>query len=267
MQFIDLFKTEKPVIGMVHLPPLPPAPLWQGESYDQILAFALADAKALSAGGVDAMIVENQNDLPFSAQDVSPVTTAWMAALTREISRQVSVPVGVNVMFNDWKAEMAAATAGGAQFIRVEVLVDPSWSDMGFLDACAPGLLRLRADLRSDVAIFADIQGKYTAPCSPRSLAESAHDAQHRGLADALIVTGSGTGHSAPIENVRLVKEHVSIPVMVGSGVTPQNVDEMLATADGAIIGSWLKKDGKLANPVDEERVKQFMKVVKKARE
>ncbi|HEX2980759.1 MAG TPA: BtpA/SgcQ family protein, partial [Anaerolineaceae bacterium] len=231
MKFNTLFKDAKPVIGMVHLPPLPASPLWRGQTYDEIFAFALADAKALADGGVDAMIVENQNDQPFVAGEVSPVTTAWMAAITREISRAVSVPVGVNIMFNDWKAEMAAATAGGASFIRVEVLVDPSWSDMGFLDACAPGLLRLRADLRSDVAIFADIQGKYTAPCSPRSLVDSAHDAQHRGLADALIVTGSGTGHSAPIENVRLVKESVTLPVLVGSGVNPNNVAEMLNTA------------------------------------
>jgi membrane complex biogenesis BtpA family protein len=262
----NLFSTSKPVIGMVHLPPLPLAPQWNGKTYDQICEFALADAKALADGGADAMIVENQNDIPFQPAEVSPVTVAWMAALTREISRQVNKPVGVNVLFNDWKAEMAVATAGGASFIRVEVLVDPSWSDMGFLDACAPGLLRLRAELRSNVCVFADIQGKYTAPCSPRSLVDSAHDAQQRGLADALIVTGSGTGHSAPIENVRLVKEHVSIPVLVGSGVTPQNVSEMFSIADGAIIGSWLKKDGKLANPVDVNRVKQFMDVVKKAR-
>ncbi len=266
MEMQQIFGVDKPVIGMVHLPPLALAPQWQGATLDEILEGALADAKALEQGGADALIVENQNDLPFEPGDVSPVTTAWMAVITREVIHQVNIPVGLNVLFNDWKAEMAAASASGAQFIRVEVLVDPSWSDMGFLDASAPGLLRLRAALRSKVAVLADIQGKYTVPCSPRDLADSAHDAQHRGLADALVVTGVGTGHSASVDDVRAIKKRVSIPVLVGSGVTPQNVQEMFTAADGAIIGSWLKKDGKLANPVDVNRVQQFMRVVKEVR-
>jgi membrane complex biogenesis BtpA family protein len=266
MDLKELFRTDRPVIGMVHLPALPLSPKWQGKSYDQIFDFALRDAKALAEGGVDGMIVENQQDVPFLPERVAPVTLAFMAAITREIQRQVSVPLGVNVLFNDWQAELAVAEAGGAQFIRVEVLVDPSWSDMGPLDACAPEMLRLRAALHSRVRLFADVQGKYTAPRSPRPLVDSAHDAETRGLADALIVTGSGTGHSAPIENVRAVKAGVHLPVLVGSGVTPQNAAEMLSTADGAIIGSYMKKDGKLDNPVDVERVRTMMAAARKGK-
>lgn len=258
-----IFQTNKPVIGMVHLPPLPLSPKWRGEVYDQILEFALADAKSLETGGVNGLIIENQHDVPFLPGQVHPVTVAFMAAIAREIQRKVSIPIGINVLFNDWQAEMAIAEATGAAFIRVEVLVDPSWSDLGFLPACAPELTRLRAALRSKVKIFADIQGKYTYPCQPRPLADSAYDAQIRGLADALIVTGTGTGKSASIDDIRQVKEAVSIPVLVGSGVNLENVKTMLSVADGVIVGSYLKTGGRLENPIDPAKVQALMKAVR----
>jgi uncharacterized protein len=144
--------------------------------------------------------------------------------------------------------------------------VDPSWSDLGYLEACAPGLLRLRQMLRSDVRILADIQGKYTVPCSPRPLTDSAQDAQNRGLADAVIITGSGTGHSASLDDIRKVKKSINIPVLVGSGITPQNLAEMMDVADGAIVGSFFKRNGELANSVDADRVRQIMEIARKVR-
>lgn len=266
MVFEEIFHTSKPIIGMVHLPPLPLSPQWTGEGYDSFLQFALQDAHALEQGGVDGVILENQNDIPFLPREVSPVTVAYMAALGRDLRRQVDLPLGINILFNDWQSEIAVAAAVGASFIRVEVLVDPSWSDMGYLEACAPALLRLRQTLRSDVRIFADVQGKYTVPCSPRPLADSAQDAQNRGLADAVIITGSGTGHSASLEDIRQVKKSIHIPVLVGSGVTPQNLTEMLGAADGAIVGSFFKRDGELANPVDADRVRQIVEIARKVR-
>jgi membrane complex biogenesis BtpA family protein len=263
----EIFRTNKPIIGMVHLPPLPLSPKWNGASYDQILDFALTDAENLEKGGVDGLIVENQNDVPFLTAQVHPVTVAFMAALVREIRRKVSIPIGVNVLFNDWQAELAIAEAGGAEFIRVEVLVDPSWSDMGFIPACAPELTRMRTVLRSKAKLFADVQGKYTYPCQPRPLVESARDAQARGLADALIITGTGTGKPASINEIRQVKESVSIPVLVGSGVNLENIGEMLSVADGVIIGSYLKVNGRLENPIDPIRVQNLMKIVRQERD
>ncbi len=266
MVFEEIFHTSKPIIGMVHLPPLPLSPKWTGEGYESIHRFALQDARALEQGGVDGIILENQNDLPFLPKEVQPVTVAYMAALGRDLRRQVDLPLGINVLFNDWQAEIAVAVAAGASFIRAEVLVDTSWSDLGYLEACAPGLLRLRQTLRSDVRIFADVQGKYTVPCSPRPLTDSAQDAQDRGLADAVIITGSGTGHSASLEDMRQVKRSLHIPVLVGSGVTPQNLSDMLGAADGAIVGSFFKRNGELANPVDADRVLQIMEIARKVR-
>lgn len=254
--FSDVFASKKPVIGMVHLPPLPLSPLWKGAHLDAIAEFALKDAAALEAGGVDALIIENQNDQPFVTGQVSPPTVAFMTTLAYQVRRAVNIPIGVNILFNDWQSEIAVAEAVKAAFIRVEVLVDTSWSDMGMLDACAPELLRLRSALHSNVNIFTDVQGKYTVPCAPRPLVDSAKDAQTRGLADAIIVTGSGTGHATPIDSIREVKAAVGIPVLAGSGTTPDNITDVLNVADGAIIGSYFKKDGKLQNPVDVDRVK-----------
>lgn len=257
--FSDVFGSKKPVIGMVHLPPLPLSPLWKGAKIDEIASFALSDAKALQAGGVDALIIENQNDQPFITGSVSSATSAFMTALAVQVRQSVTIPIGINVLFNDWQAEISIAEAVGASFIRVEVLVDSSWSDMGLLEACAPELLRLRAALKSNVNIFADVQGKYTVPCAPRPLVESAKDAQTRGLADAIIVTGSGTGHATPIESIQEVKAGVSIPVLAGSGTRPDNINDVFAVADGAIIGSYFKVDGKLQNPVDVDRVRTLV--------
>lgn len=255
----ELFGVKKAVIGMVHLPPLPGAPLWKGESLDEILDFALKDAASLAAGGAHALIVENQNDQPFLTGPVSPQTVAVMTVLAHEIKKAVTLPVGINVLFNDWQSELAIAAAVKAEFIRVEVLVDSCWSDMGFIPASAPDLLRMRESLPVKIKLLADIQGKYTSPCVPKSLVDSAADAEVRGLADAIIVTGSGTGHSAPLENIQRVKEKVHIPVLAGSGITAENVAEVFAVADGAIIGSYFKKDGRLQNPVDAERVKKLV--------
>ena len=258
----SIFGPKKAVIGMVHLPPLPGAPLWKGATQDEILDFALQDAINLAAGGVSALIVENQNDQPFFTGSVPLLTVTCMTALALEIKRAVNLPMGINVLFNDWQAELAIAAAVKAQFIRVEVLVDSSWSDMGFLPASAPELLRMRGSLPVDVKLLADIQGKYTHPAAAKSLAESAADAESRGLADAVIVTGSGTGHSAPLENIRQVRAKVQLPVLAGSGITAENINEVFAVADGAIIGSYFKKDGHLQNPIDIARVRNLVKKI-----
>jgi hypothetical protein len=244
---------------MVHLPSLPLSPRWKGASYDELIQFALVDAQALSEGGVDGIILENQNDNPFLNREVPLVTVAFMAAIGRDLRNRLTVPLGINILFNDGQAELAVAKAVDAQFVRAEVFVDPSWSDSGYLEPIAPTLQRLRQALNVPVQIFADIQSKYTTPCSPRPLTESARDAQHRGLADALIVTGAATGKSASFQDFQEVKQSVQIPVLAGSGLTPQNAVELLPAIDGAIIGSYFKRDGKLENPVDADRVRKMM--------
>jgi len=167
MSLEHIFGVSKPILGMVHLPPLPLSPRWNGAGYDDLFQYALADAQALYDGGVDGITLENQNDNPFLNQEVPLVTVAFMAAIGRDLKNRVNLPIGINILFNDGQAEVAVAKAVDAQFVRAEVFIDPSWSDSGHLEPIAPTLLRLRAALEARLQIFADIQGKYTTPCSP----------------------------------------------------------------------------------------------------
>lgn len=262
MSFQGLFSVEKPVIGMVHLLALPSAPAFSGQ-LDAIYERARADALALAEAGVDALIVENFNDEPFMVGEPAAVDVAVMAAITHEIRNQVSIPVGVNVQFNAWQAEMSIAYACRAAFVRVEVFVDRVISAMGVVEPCAAQITRCRTALGArGVQLWADIQTKYTTNITPQPLTASAKDAQAAG-ADALIVTGAATGSATPLDAVAEVKAHTRIPVVVGSGANRETITDVLRIADGAIVGSSLKEDGNVLKPVSRERSAAFMRAAR----
>ncbi len=257
-----MFGDETPIIGMVHLLPLPGTPAYRG-SISAIYDRALADAEALQLAGVNALIVENFGDEPYLIGEPEPAQLALMAGITREVERVVDMPVGVNVQFNAWRAEVALALACEVQFMRVEVFVDTVISAQGTVQPCSAQITRYRKQLSAEhVQIWADIQTKYTTNIVPQSLEQSAKDAQNAG-ADALIVTGGATGEATPLDAVRQAKGASSLPVYVGSGTTAENVRDVLVVADGAIVGSSLKVDGIAANPVDAERAASFMRAAR----
>lgn len=259
---------KKPVIGMVHLPPLPGSSRYAGESLVNLVHFAVEEAKALCKGGVDAVLVENFNDFPYAINNVPTTTLISMAVITYAIKEKINKPVGVNILFNDFENELYLAFVLELDFIRVEGFIDLLFSDLGPLVPAAPQLMRLRRLLGAErVAILADVQGKYTHPFPPRDIFESARDALERGGADAIILTGARTGQAADLNMVRNLKEKVpGARVFLGSGITPSNVAELLAVADGAIVGSYFKKDGKVWNRVDPKRVEELMVIVEKLR-
>jgi len=263
-----LWETRKPIIGMVHLPPLPGSPGYRGEPLEEIVRFALREAEALWKGGVDAILVENFHDYPYPIGKVPTPTLITMAAVAHRVREAVDIPVGVNLLFNDAEDELYLAWCLGLDFIRVEGFVDLLLSDMGPLLPAAPDLMRLRRTLGAEgVAILADVQGKYTHALPAREIADSARDALERGHADAVIITGARTGQAAPLELVRRLKEELpEARVLLGSGVTPDSVPELLAVADGAIVGSYFKRDGDVHNPVDPDRVRRLMAAVKDVR-
>lgn len=262
MSFKGLFTVDRPIVGMVHLLALPGAPAYGGD-LDAIYQRAYDDARALAQAGVDALIVENFSDEPFMIGEPAAHDLALMAAITREIVRLVSIPVGVNVQFNAWGAEIAIAHTCGAAFVRVEVFVDRVISAMGVVEPCAPQITRYRAALGARrVQLWADIQTKYTTNITPKPLIVSAIDAQAAG-ADALIVTGAATGSATPLDAVADVKKAAAIPVLVGSGTGIDNAGTVFQIADGAIVGSWLKIDGKAQNPVSMERTRAFVQAVR----
>ncbi|WP_439026025.1 BtpA/SgcQ family protein [Haloarchaeobius sp. DT45] len=254
-----LFGTEKPVIGMVHLPPLPGAPRFDGDRA-AIRERMLADARALDAGGVDGIMVENFGDAPFYPDDVPTHVVADMTALCRELVDSVDVPVGVNVLRNDAEAALSIAAAVGADYVRVNVHVGATVTDQGLLQGQAHETMRLRDRLDADVAVLVDVGVKHAVPLGDRPLKAELADACERGLADGIIVSGSGTGDPTShqvLEDARALLDarFPETPLFVGSGVTRTSVAQTLDLADGVIVGTDLKTEGETTNPVDDERV------------
>lgn len=258
---------KKCIVGMIHCLPLP-GTLGYGGDVEAIYARVLADAAALQAAGVDAMIVENTNDTP-GASRLEPEQIAALAAATRLAVENVNVPVGVDASFNDGVAGMAIACAANAAFIRSPVFVDNlQVTGIGALRPCAKEVIRFRRLLGAErIGIWADVQVKHSHPLSPGiSLEESAQAARERG-AEVLIVTGLSTGLETPLASVQRVKAAVPLPVVVGSGFKKQNAREQLSIADGAIVGSAMKRDGVILDPIDPELSRQLMEEVRRITE
>jgi len=253
-------RLERTIIGMVHLPPLPGSPRWDG-AMARVVALALADAHALVDGGVDAVLVENFGDAPFTPGRVEPATVAAMSVVAAEIRRSLPrTMLGVNVLKNDARAALAVAAAVGAEFIRVNVHAGAVLADQGIVQSDAYGTLRDRRLLGADVAIFADVGGKHAVPLGPVDIDQTARDLVHRGLADALVVSGPATGQATPLGDVKRVRGAVAdVPILVGSGVTAETAAELLSVADGVIVGTSVKRNGDVRLPVERARVEQLV--------
>src|SRR5258705_1053976 len=253
-------RLERTVMGMVHLPPLPGSPRWDG-SMARVVAWALADGGALSEGGVDAVLVENFNDMPFTPGRGEPAPVAAMSGVAAEARRALPrTPLGVNVLKNDARAALAVAAAVGAEFIRVNVHAGAVLADQGIVQSDAYGTLRDRRLLGVQVAIFADVGGKHAVPLAPVEVEQTARDLVHRGLADALVVSGPATGQATPLAEVKRVRSAVpDVPLLVGSGVTAETAAELLSVADGLIVGTSVKRDGAVRLPIDRARVERLV--------
>jgi len=260
LQFGRRMRLSRSLIGMVHLAPLPGSPRWSG-SMERVQAAALADAQALVEGGMDALLLENHGDAPFSPRRVEPATVAAMATVAAAVARAFpQVPLGINVLKNDGRAALAVAVAAGARFIRVNVHAGAVVADQGLVHSDAYALLRDRRLLDADVRLFADVQGKHAVPLAPVELEQEARDLVHRGLADGLVVSGKATGEATPVADVKRVRSAVpDTPLLVGSGATPETAAELLSIADALIVGTALKRDGRVGNPVDPARVRRLV--------
>jgi membrane complex biogenesis BtpA family protein len=257
----------KPVIGMLHLPPLPGSPKFAASSTIGLIRDAvLRDADALSAGGVDALMLENFGDVPFYPTRVPAHVVASMTAIAVAVrDRFPELPLGINVLRNDGCSALAVAAAVRAHFIRVNVLCGARVADQGILQGIAHDLLRDRVTLRAqDVRILADVDVKHSVPLgatSETSLESDVEDTLVRGLADALVVSGTGTGKATDPAHVARVKRAAGAhaPVFVGSGIDERTMPLYLADADGFIVGTAFKRDAKAGNPVDPDRVSRII--------
>jgi len=265
----EIFGADKPIIGMVHLIPLPGAPGYDFYGMDAIIEKALADAKILEEGGVDGLMVENMWDHPYYVgEDVPPEEMTAQAVVAREVVKSTNLPTGINVIHNGGKITLSIAVASGAKFVRICLLAGARVWDTGeFNHGCAAELLRLRKHLGAEhIKIFADVDKKHSVPFPGIDL-ETHILWTERYLADALIVSGKLTGWAPELEKVKKAKGFArDTPVLVGSGTTAANVKDFLKYADGIIVGTDLKKEGVNENPVDISRVKKYMQAVRKAR-
>jgi membrane complex biogenesis BtpA family protein len=258
----DVFRTAKPIIGMVHCWPMPGAPGYTGYGVDTVVERALEDARALAEGGVDGLIVENMWDVPFrSGSRVAPESVAAHAVVARAVRDRVDLPLGINLVHNGGTALLGIAVAAGASFIRVCMFTGAGVWDAGQWDeGCAAELMRRRKDLGAEhVKIFADVDKKHSVRFPGIDLQTHVSWTRFFG-ADALIVSGRMTGDAPDVAKVREAKALAGDrPVLVGSGTDERNVAAFLDAADGAIVGTSLKYGGECANPVDPERVRRLV--------
>lgn len=261
--YSDLFGGGRPIIGMIHLMPLPGSPGFKG-SMEQVLERAILEAEILADGGLSGILVENYGDSPFFPARVPPETVAAMAVAVREVAGTTSLPTGVNVLRNDAEAALAVAAAGGGRFIRVNVHVGSMFSDQGLLSGEAFQTLRKRAALGLSIPVLADVMVKHATPPPGQSLESAARDCWFRGKADALILTGSETGRGPHADSLARVRTALppSAKIWVGSGATAENVSSLLKSADGIIVGSAIQEGGFAGGGIERDRVLAFMEAV-----
>ena len=263
---LELFPQHgKLFIGVVHLRPLPGSPRWQG-NIEEVIDFAVRDVLAYQRGGAHAVFIENFGDVPFTKGPVPPETVAALAAAGRAVRAASKLPIGFNVLRNDARAGLALCAACGGQFIRVNVHTGAMLTDQGVIEGNAFETLRIRRQLCLEALVFADVHVKHAVPLGDMCIEVSARDTLERGLADALIISGEGTGLAANRSELERVRHACpEAKLLIGSGITVQNVDEYATLADGVIVGSSLKGRGKLANPVDPRRVAALAQALKRA--
>jgi len=203
--------------------------------------------------------------VPFTKSAVPPETVAAMAAVSREVVRAAGMPIGINVLRSDGEAAIAIAAASGAHYVRVNVHMGAVVADQGIVQGSSQFSVRLRGALKSKALIFADVGVKHAAPLAGRSLDIETRDLAERGLADAIIVTGDRTGVETSLQDIEAVRAATTLPLLIGSGATPENIERVLPKVNGLIVGSYFKKDGAGHNFVEEERVERFVRRFKEA--
>lgn len=265
-KFTTIFGRRKVVIGMIHVEALAGTPAYAGND-QQIMEQALHEAKIYQAAGVDAIAIENMHDVPYLKRKVGPEITSMMTLIGYELKRQTALPCGIQILAGANQAALAAAKAAGLDFIRAEGFVYGHLADEGLFESDAGTLLRYRKQIAAEhIAIFTDIKKKHSAHSltADVDLLETAQTAKYF-RSDGVIVTGSSTGEATSLQELESLQD-LGLPVIVGSGVTLENLAAYWSLSDALIVGSWFKKQGHWANALDADRVSRFMESVAQLR-
>lgn len=265
MDLKQIFKTANPIIGVVHLLPLPTSPRWGG-SLQAVIDRAEQEATALASGGVDSIIVENFFDAPFPKDCVDPAVVSAMSLVVQRLMNLVTLPLGINVLRNDAHSALAIATCVEAKFIRVNVLTGVMATDQGLIEGQAHQLMRYRRELGSEVKILADVLVKHARPLGSPNLTTAVQETIERGLADGIILSGWATGSPPSLEDLELASAAAKgTPVLIGSGASWENIPQLIRAADGVIVSSSLKRRGQIEQPIDPIRVSQFVESMRRS--
>ncbi len=259
------FGVRKPIIAMLHLPGLPGRP-WHDvpAGLDKAVEIVGRDLSVLQEAGVDGVMFCNEADLPYQLR-VGPEIVAAMASVVGQLRREIHVPFGVNLLW-DPIASLAVARATGASFIR-EVMTGVYESDLGMIEPHIGEIAGFRTAIGAgDVLLFDNIQPEFASAIGRRSVADRAKGAAFLGV-DAILISGPAAGTSFEMSDLRAAKEAVpDVPVIANTGVRAETVAEILSVADGAIVGTSLKRDGVTWNEVDQGRARALVEAARSAR-
>ncbi len=266
-RLLEAIREKRVIIGVVHLPPLPGSPRWRGEAIEELVERAVRDAKSLVEGGVDGVIVENYGDAPFEKRVSRPETIAAYAIILRRVVKEVGgvVPVGASLLRNSGPEAVAVAAVAGAEFIRVNALCEPRVAPEGILEPVAREVAEKARSLAWRGAVLADVDVKHSLPLGEGyDPGIAAREALGRCGADAVVVSGSRTGEAPEPGYVAVIRSAVpSAPLILGSGVTPENIRLYWRLVNGFIIGTYFKEGGVTRNPVDPARVKRLVSLAR----
>jgi membrane complex biogenesis BtpA family protein len=262
----DVFGVTRPAIGMIHLLPLPSAPQHDAAGgMEKIVETARNDLEALQGGGIDAVMFCNEHDRPYSLS-ADPAVISSMAFVVGRLRDKIAVPYGIDVLW-DPCAALAIARASGAKFVR-EIFSGAYSSDMGLWNTSVGATFRYRRQIDAEnVRVLFNINAEFAAPLAPRPLSDVAKSVVFSSVPDGLCVSGAMTGEEVSTENLGLVKSvSGDVPVFINTGARRDNIAKLIPYADGVIVGSSLKVNGNTWNPVDPDRVKEFMSAIRNAR-
>jgi len=263
----DINIKSKAIIGVIHIGALPGTPK-NLHSIQEIVEQAKKEAEIYISTGIDSFLIENMHDVPYINQKVGPEIVASMTAVSVELRKLTSNPIGIQILAGANKEALAVAQAASLDFIRAEGFVFGHLADEGYMNSCASELLRYRKMIGAEhILVFTDVKKKHSshAITADVSLEETVKAAQFF-MSDGIIITGKTTGNAALIEDVLTACQSTLLPVIIGSGITVNNIKEYWEFADAFIIGSHFKEEGKWQNEVDYKQVSNFMKRVAELR-
>ncbi len=255
----------KSLIAMIALRALPGSPLYDGDD-QKIIDQALDDLTHYKKANVDSIAIENDGDLPYMKPPLNEDAFNLTLEICKEIRKRFEKPIGIQILENDYEASLRIAHEADLDFLRIEKYVFAHLGGAGIIEACSGPLLRLRKELNCEhIKIFTDVKKKH---CShgmtdDLDITDEVKQAEFF-LVDGVIVTGKFTGSQPNIDDLKKVKSTTDLPVLIGSGMTPENIDSFFPLADGFIVGSTFRREGKFMERLDYKRLERFMKIFKK---